>query len=534
MAICTPKGVAASKSPEVLSLRTIAIGLMAAALMWGAAGTSAFRRARAAEATGRFSEAYLLYAEALAREPGNQRYRAHLMAVQRRGLEGLEIQLGAGGVPPATATGDPLAGIEPEEAAEARRLQPPAQLIPAVARKDFDLTAGGRDLFEKVLGAYGVQVVFDSDYQDPAPQRFRMTGVEFAEAARALEAVTNSFIVPIHDTIALVARDTAQKRTEIEPAMSALIPFPEAMTPQEIQEAARAVQTTFDITKVGVDNAQRQVLFRDRVSRVKPALALFHQLTAHRAQVVVEVEILSYDRKSAIGYGLRLPTSYPIVHFGRVWNSTPQIPAGFTNFLVFGGGRTLFGIGLTGAQLFANMTRSSVKSLQRVLLRGVDSQVMNLHVGDRYPVITNAFVGAPGTTNLPPPMIQFQDLGVVLKVTPRIHSDDEVSLQVEAELKALTGEAANGLPVISNRSLASTVRMRFDEAAVIAGLMTEQRRRTGSGLPLPFPLRENRWEDDATELLVTLKPRLVSAPVTWVATPPVRAGSEGRPLTPLD
>jgi general secretion pathway protein D len=498
------------------------------------AGGGAFKQARQAESKGRYSDAYLLYAEAVAREPDNPRYRAHMMAVQRRGLENLDIQLPARNGAPLDES-DPLPAIEPEDYAEAREMRSPPVLRGAAGAQDHDLTGGGKELFEKVFGAYGVQVVFDSEYQDPPPQRFRLEGATFGEALRALEAVTNSFAVPVHESIALVARDNAQKRTQVEPYMSVLVPFPEPMSAQEVQEGVRAVQTTFDMTKVGIDNARGLVLFRDRVSRLKPALDLFHQLMTHRAQAVIEVEILSYDDRSAISYGLRLPTSFPIVHFGRVWNSTPQIPAGFVNFLAFGGGRTLFGVGLAGAQMFADMTRTSTRSLQRVHLRGVDSQPVSIHVGDRYPVITAAFIGTPGEeASLPFPQIQFEELGLVVKVTPRIHSPEEISMQIEVELKALAGEAANGIPVIANRALASTVRMRMDEIAVIAGLSTQRDSRSSSGLPLPFPLRANTFEKEDGQFLVTLRPRLVSMPPTETATPPIPTGSETRPRTPVE
>lgn len=517
-------------------MRLICACVLLASLSWSAAaGGSAFRQARQAEARGRFSDAYLLYAEALAREPGNARYRAHMMAVQRRGLENLEIILPARALEPAEEPAEPMPAIGLDDLAEVRRLQPPPTLRGDPGLHDWDLNAGGRELFEKILPAYGVQVVFDSDYQDPPPLRFRLEQASFAEALRALEAVTGSFAVAVHETVALIARDNPQKRMQIEPYMSVLVPFPEPLTAQDVQEGVRAVQTTFDMTKIGIDNARRLVLFRDRVSRLKPALALFQQIMAHRAQIVVEVEILGFDERSAIGYGLRLPTSYPLVHFGRVWNSTPQIPAGFANFLAFGGGRTLFGIGLTGAQMFADMTRSSVRTLQRAQIRGLDSQQLTLHVGDRYPVITSAFISSPGDTGTVPfPAIQFEELGIVVKVTPRIHNPEEVSLQIEAELKSLTGAANNGIPVIANRSIGSVVRMRFDEIAVIAGLSARRDSRSTSGLPLPFPLRANTVENENSQFLVTLRPRLVSLPPSETATPPIATGTETRPLTPLD
>ena len=67
--------------------------------------------------------------------------------------------------------------------------------------------------------------------------------------------------------------------------------------------------------------------------------------------------------------------------------------------------------------------------------------------GKRYPIITNAYVGASrvGTSTTPPPTVNFEDLGLVLKITPSVHSGGEMTLDVEAEYKVL-GANANGHP----------------------------------------------------------------------------------------
>lgn len=507
-------------------------------LMAESAG-SLFKKGRKAQRNGDWSEAYLLYSQALALDPANEKFRAFVLAVQRAATERIKISLRdepAASDAPASAKA-PLPGISEDDLYEAREKMAPPELKGSPGEKSFDLTGNSKEVFEKVAGEFGLHVVFDSDYQAVDGIRFRLEKVRWQDALHALEAVTGSFIVAVNEKVALVAKDTTQKRAEIEPHMSVLVPFPEPLTPQEIQEGARAIQTTFDITKVGIDNNRRLILFRDRVSRLKPAVELFRQLMTNRAQVVVGVEILSADETSAINYGLRLPTSFPIVNFSTAWNNVPSIPGGLTSFLKIGGGLSMFGMGISGAELFANMTRSSTRSLIQADLRGVDSQPLTLHVGDRYPILTQGYFGdtsGTGTVYKPPPTIQFEDLGVVIKITPRIHNADEVTIDVEAELKLLGGAALNGIPVISNRKIASRVRMRFDETAVLAGLFSDNRSRSWSSLPLPPPLRAYTRSDENSQVLVVLTPRLVSMPPTETATRPIRTGSETRPLTPLE
>ncbi|MBK7931313.1 MAG: hypothetical protein IPJ98_28700 [Bryobacterales bacterium] len=69
--------------------------------------------------------------------------------------------------------------------------------------------------------------------------RFQMRGVKFTEAMTALEAATASFLVPVSEKIGLVARETPQKRQELEQQMVISVPLPEPVTTQEAQELAR-------------------------------------------------------------------------------------------------------------------------------------------------------------------------------------------------------------------------------------------------------------------------------------------------------
>ncbi len=50
----------------------------------------------------------------------------------------------------------------------------------------------------------------------------------------------------------------------------------------------------------------------------------------------------------------------------------------------------MFGFGLTDATFFAAMTRGSTQTVNRTSLLTLEGQPATLHLGDRYPVITNS------------------------------------------------------------------------------------------------------------------------------------------------
>ena len=119
-----------------------------------------------------------------------------------------------------------------------------------------------------------------------------------------------------------------------------------------------------------------------------------------------------------------------------------------------------------------------------------------------------------GVAQTPYPGSEYVDLGVKIKATPTLHPNNEVTLQLEFEIRALSGSSVNGIPILSNRTLTQTVRVREDEPSLIGGLTDVEETRSITGLPgfaeLPivgyaFGTRSKSLQD--TELLILVTPR---------------------------
>jgi Flp pilus assembly secretin CpaC len=147
--------------------------------------------------------------------------------------------------------------------------------------------------------------------------------------------------------------------------------------------------------------------------------------------------------------------------------------------------------------------------------------------------------GSNGTSIYTPvPSFTFEDLGLVLKLTPLVHDRNEVSLGIEAEVKLLTGESVNGVPVVSNRSLKSTVRLKTGEWAAVAGLLDTNEGRNISGLaglsevrflgPLVSTHEHDKSRD---EVILLMRPRLLNAPPSDHVASAIAAGTDTRPAT---
>ncbi|HUS04745.1 MAG TPA: type II and III secretion system protein [Bryobacteraceae bacterium] len=497
-----------------------------------------YQRGRQFEKKGNVVEAYLLYSQAAAADPKNKKYWQRSQALRTKAAM-LSKAAPAPGAPPDTAGVEATENLDPgidsspatpKDLEQARMLRPPVELAAGKERKSFDLRGDSKSLFEQLARAYALDVVFEGDYQPGPSLRFVVADADYREAFHALMAATSSFIVPISPRVFMVVKDTDAKRREVENTVSVTIPIPEAVTLQEAQELARSVQQVMEIQRFAIDGAHRLVFLRDRVSKVQPALALFHDLMTRRAEVSIELQFLSVTRGSSLGLGFAVPSTLPITAIKQ--------------FISLGGGPMAFGIGVLSAELLAQATRSTGTTLLNAEIRSTDGQAATFHAGDKYPLVTAGYFGAVAQAGqqafTPPPTFNFEDLGLVLKITSKVHGADEVTLEIESEFKTLGAGSFNGIPVISNRKLANRVRLRFGEAAVVGGLVssTQAISLSGisglSGIPVLGPLvsRTTREKDD-TEVLVVIRPKLLSLPPSEAATREIYIGTESRLVSPL-
>jgi general secretion pathway protein D len=505
-------------------------------MAWAVTPEQLYKDAQKAERAGQLLRAYVLYSEAAAADPTNVDYWEHAQTL--RPIASLLKDSEHPPALPADQIDRTLFGnIAEQDVDKARKPLPPPQLNAAPGRQDFDLRGDSKALWEQVASALHLAVLFDTQYQPTKTVHFQLNGTDYRETLLALQDATDSFLTPISERLIFVANDTTQKRTEFDTNIAVVVPFAETITVQELQEVATAVRGTLDMQKVQVDTQQHLILIRDRVTKVRLAEKILEDLLRPHAQVAIDVDIMTTDATSTLNYGLSVPTAFPLVSFVARNFLTSAIPAGFPTFLTFGGGASLLGLGVTSAQLFANVSKSSAQTVLSSEVVAQNGQPASLHVGDKYPLVTNTYIGGTpstatsGQVYTPPPTFTFEDLGLVLKVTPWIHGPDEVSLEVDAEFKLLGAGNVDGIPIISSTKYTSKVRLRTGEWAVLSGLMTKSEAVTITGMPglsaIPF-LRGNTVSKDDGATLIVLKPHLLTLPPTEFPTWRAWSGTETR------
>jgi general secretion pathway protein D len=516
--------------------------LGAAFACWAAAGPDVARelagRAIQAQVSGETVRAYLLFAEAVKRDPHNPTYRANrdslataATLLRDNGIESADVTVDIREAEQAANNPRP-SPLEPvTEVDWNKKLQSIPHLEADPGKRSFALRANETALFENIASSYGLRAIWDPQLTGQPDIRFDLSEADWKTALEALTAVTHTFVFPISAHTLFFARDTEEKRNELEPTILLTTVVPEALSEKDVIDAANAVRGVLGLRSFGWDSTNRTVLVRDRATRARVAQSLLEALLLPKAQVSLEVQFLTLDSTTNYHYGLALPASFQLMNFGHVGHFRSILPTltSALNFAAFGGGSTLFGIGIADATLFATYSKNVAHATYHAVMVAGDGQTANLHVGEKYPIPQTLYTGfqqSAASIYNPTAQITLEDLGLILKMIPHVNGDGDVSLDVEAEFKTLSGQTYNTVPAIAQRKFTGSVVLREGEWAILTGMDESSTKLTRNGIAglsdipgVNQALSENTRARESSSTLVVIKPTILRLPMSDTVTP---------------
>ena len=456
---------------------------------------------------------------------------------------------------PATRSATPEErGLTPAEKAQkeaeekAARMLPIPELTP-MQRQISTLRMNNQPvkvLYETVGKLAGINVIFDAEYQNPPGKStftVDLSNTTLEEALDYLAVQTKSYWKPLSPNTIFVTNDNVTKRRDYEDYVVKVFYVKNATTVQELQEISTTVRSVTEIRRAFTYNSQFAILVRGTADQVALAEKLIQDLDKPKAEVVVDVIVMEANRGrirdlaatfmtgSPPAAGLNVPIFYnkgtttPPAE-GEEGNGSSTPPAGtipLNQIASLGLGD--FSITVPGALIQALMSDSQTRMLQNPQVRAVENFKASVKIGDRIPYATGSFqpgVGGVGLNPLVSTQFNFLDTGVNVDITPKVHGRQEISMHIEVDLSAKSGEVELGgltQPTVSRRTIVHDIRVKEGEVSLLGGLLGTQEIRTRAGVPglMDIPVLgrlfgTEKLERSRGELLVALIPRVVRAP----------------------
>ena len=165
-----------------------------------------------------------------------------------------------------------------------------------------------------------------------------------------------------------------------------------------------------------------------------------------------------------------------------------------------------------------------VEVLSRPSILARNNQEATITVGQQVPLVTGVTYDTFGNQRN---AITYQDVGIILTVTPFITSDGMVEMVLAPEISSVSDSTVNistgtnsvAAPVINIRSADTVVVTPDGQTVIIGGLMSTRKSESSSKIPLlgdiPFlgaAFRRKIKSNEKTELMIFLTPTIVKDP----------------------
>ncbi|WP_255876022.1 type II secretion system secretin GspD [Microbulbifer elongatus] len=162
-------------------------------------------------------------------------------------------------------------------------------------------------------------------------------------------------------------------------------------------------------------------------------------------------------------------------------------------------------------------TENNANILSTPQIMALDNEEAEILVGQNVPFITGSQL-TTGSNNDPFQTIQRQDVGTILKVTPRVNNNNSVTLDIEQKVEnvlPVTGAASD--IVTSKREIRTKVLVDDGAILVLGGLIEDNLTEVKNKVPLLGDIpglgrlfRNSEKDVGKTNLMVFIRPRILS------------------------
>jgi general secretion pathway protein D len=374
-------------------------------------------------------------------------------------------------------------------------------------------------VFEVLQRASGINFVFDRDVRTDQRTSIALRDATIEDAIR-MALLTNQLEQKVlNENTVFVFPNTPQKLREYQE----LVVKGFYLANADVKQTANMIRTLVKTRDVFIDEKINLLVIKDTPAAIRLAERLIAAQDLAEPEVMLEVEILEVARNRLLELGIRYPQSLAVSLVGagtagaagtagsvtlREWQnrSSDLVRLTFTDPLF------LF-------SLHQQDGRTNVLANPRIRVK--NKEKARIHIGDRVPVITTTAAATGGFVS---ESVTYLDVGLKLEVEPQIFLEDEVGIKVGLEVSNIVREVRSTTSTsgggsltyqIGTRNATTNLRLRDGETQVLAGLISDEDRRTADRVPglgdLPIAGRLFSSTRDTTtrsEIVLLITPRL--------------------------
>ncbi|WP_229506067.1 secretin and TonB N-terminal domain-containing protein [Massilia genomosp. 1] len=363
-----------------------------------------------------------------------------------------------------------------------------------------------RSVFDFLGKVSGLNFVFDRDVDPAIRTTISVRNTSLEEAIRMLLSANQLEQTVTGERAITIYPNTAQKVKDYQQ----LVVRSFYLTNADAKTVSFSIKTLLKAKDIVTDDRLGIIMMRDTPDMIRMAERIIAMQDMADPEVMLEVEVLEVKRTRLMELGVRWPdkATLSLASVGESLKPLTLADLGGINR-----GRINFAVG--SATISANQVDSDSNILANPRIRVRNKEKAKVLIGDRVPVITV-------TTNngVSSDSVNYVDVGLKLDVEPNVHLDDEVAIKINLEVsnvvKEVISKSGTQAYQIGTRSAGTVLRLRDGETQVLAGLISDEDRRSADKLPglgeLPVLKRlfgSHKDDTSRSEIVLSITPRIL-------------------------
>jgi general secretion pathway protein D len=283
--------------------------------------------------------------------------------------------------------------------------------------------------------------------------------------------------------------------------------------PKQVMNMVKTLLKTKDIL---VNEKTNSIVMRDTPEAIRLAEKMINDQDIADPEVMLEVEVLEVNRTRLSQIGINFPSKLTLTAQG----ATPNTGLTLNQLQNLNSSDLVTSPALaTTLNLMLQDGTTNLLASPRIRVR--NREKAKIMIGDRVPVITNAVTPVSTGTPVVTGNVQYMDVGMKLEVEPEIHLDNDISIKVHLDVSSIVKQIDNPISgtqayQIGTRNASTVLRLRDGETQVLAGLISDEDRKTSNKVPglgqlpiLGHLFSDNGSNTSKTEIILSITPRIV-------------------------
>jgi type II secretory pathway component GspD/PulD (secretin) len=360
-----------------------------------------------------------------------------------------------------------------------------------------------KEIFQQLSKNSGVNIILHSSVSATDIQiSVDLRGLTFQRVLDTLMLQSDLFYKVLDPNTIMVFKKTPQNLQEYENKLIQTFFLSNA----EVESVRQIFNALMPQLRVFIDKRLNAITVMARPSDINIAKRIVSQLDKAKPEVMIYLELLEMAETTTEKFGL-LPIITPLDT-----NGTYAIAATQNSALLNGSYSTQNGslsinsssiqYLLPSLKLDMAKTSGETKLLADPNVRVVSGETGEVNIGDKIST-TQSSIGVPGAANAATTaaaatgstaastiagaltsqtQYSYEDVGVNIKVKPRVHFNGDITIDLESTIKSLKAGGDPGRPNMTQRVIKTSARLRDGETAIFGGMLKEDEAKNLQGL----------------------------------------------------